>query len=302
MHLIAELNKKGLLDPNRPKSALEQLQYLTILGSNAYGVNDDDSDIDVYGFCIPDKDIVFPHLGGVIHRFGDQGRKYKTYNDHHIKDVDKGIEYDITIYSIIDFFQLCMVCNPNMIDSLFAPRRCIIYTTQLGEYVRENRKIFLHKGAWHRFKGYSYSQLNMMKNKNAIGGRLELIEKYGYDVKFAYNVVRLLNEVEQIMIEHNLDLERNREQLKSIRRGEWTKEEVIEYFKKKENELETVYIDSDLQYSPNEKLIKKVLLNCLEMHFGSLDTVIKIHGDFDLLYSKIQRVMEEFTPSTIQGD
>ena len=46
------------------------------------------------------------------------------------------------------------------------------------------------------------------------------IVKHGYSTKFAYHIVRLLNEVEQILTEHDLDLERNREQLKSIRRGD----------------------------------------------------------------------------------
>lgn len=39
--------------------------YETIMGSVAYGVNTDTSDFDTVGFCIPNKDIVFPHLRGV---------------------------------------------------------------------------------------------------------------------------------------------------------------------------------------------------------------------------------------------
>ena len=29
----------------------------------------------------------------------------------------------------------------------------------VGNLVREKRKLFLHKGAWPKFKGYAYSQL-----------------------------------------------------------------------------------------------------------------------------------------------
>ena len=81
---------------------------------------------------------------------------------------------------------------------------------------------FLHKGAWHKFKGYAYSQLNKIQTKSPTGKRAELVEAHGYDVKFAYHVVRLLLEVEQILVAGDIDLECDREQLKAIRRGEWT--------------------------------------------------------------------------------
>jgi hypothetical protein len=43
-------------------------------------------------------------------------------------------------------------------------------------------------------------------------------------VKFAYHVIRLLGEAEQILLEGDIDLRRNSAQLKAIRRGDvkWT--------------------------------------------------------------------------------
>ncbi|MGC5341009.1 DNA polymerase beta superfamily protein, partial [Escherichia coli] len=76
---------------------------------------------------------------------------------HGIKDGSAlggdGREYDCCIYSIIKFFQLVMENNPNMIDSLFVPQNCIVYSTPIGQMVREARHLFLHKGSWHKFKG-----------------------------------------------------------------------------------------------------------------------------------------------------
>jgi uncharacterized protein len=46
-----------------------------------------------------------------------------------------------------------------------------------------------------------------MKLKKRKGKRREIIDKYGYDEKFAYHVVRLLNEAEQILTENDLDLQ-----------------------------------------------------------------------------------------------
>jgi uncharacterized protein len=71
--ILDNLYKQKLIHP--PKWLLANTCYLTTMSSQAYGVSTDNSDLDVYGFCIPPKDIVFPHLGGVIPGFGNQGEE-----------------------------------------------------------------------------------------------------------------------------------------------------------------------------------------------------------------------------------
>ena len=61
MSYIKKLNGKKLLT-TPPVFVWENIQYETIMGSEAYGVSSGDSDIDIYGWCIPPKDMVFPHL------------------------------------------------------------------------------------------------------------------------------------------------------------------------------------------------------------------------------------------------
>jgi len=291
--LLDKLVSRSLATP--PPFLKNNVHYEVLMGSVAYGVSSDTSDMDVYGFCIPPKHIVFPHLNGEILGFGRSRERFEQYQQHHINDKESRKIYDITIYNIVKYFSLCMENNPNMIDSLFVPRRCILHSTQIGEYVRENRKEFLHKGSWFKFKGYAYSQLHKMRTKKPDEGskRYDSIQEYGYDLKFAYHIVRLLNEIEQILIEHNLDLERNREQLKSIRRGEWEKEQIEEYFEKKEKELETIYTNSTLPHSPNEDKIKTILLNALEMHYGSLDDAIKVNVPVEKILNDMSAYIEK---------
>jgi predicted nucleotidyltransferase len=294
--IVQNLYNKRIIS-KLPKFVPANTQYEVIMGSIAYGVSNDTSDMDVYGFCIPPRDYVFPHLRGEILGFSEPGPQFDQYQEHHIHDKDaeggKGREYDITVYSIIKFFRLCMENNPNMIDSLFVPRRCILYTTPIGELVRENRKAFLHKGAWHKFKGYAYSQVHKMNSKNPIGKRKEIIAKYGYDVKFAYHVVRLLNEVEQILTEGDLDLERNREQLKAIRRGDWSQEKISQYFEQKENELESVYTNSTLPPIPDTEKLQNLLLECLERHYGSLEGCVADQDELVTALREIGKIVEK---------
>jgi len=352
-----------------PSFLQNSIQYEVMMGSVAYGVSSDVSDIDIYGFCIPYKEIIFPHLSGEISGFGRQKQIFEQFQKHHIQDISKGVIYDISIYNIVKYFMLCMENNPNMVDSLFVPQHCILHSTSIANYLRERRKEFLHKGSWYKFKGYSYSQVHKMNNKalkilvdecnnlnidpeklenelvmielirrgnkdlrvskkytssinetgleklktsdlndlyllmrecskegGKFGNRLKTIKQFGYDVKFAYHVVRLLNEIEQILVEGDLELDRSREQLKAIRRGEWTIEMVTDYFNTKERELETVYNNSKLPHSPNEPKIKQILLDCLEMYFGKLEKIaISKSSDSKMILQDLQIIINKYS-------
>ena len=167
METIKYLYQRKLITP--PKWLVNAVHYETIMGSVAYGVSNDTSDMDVYGFCIPPKDILFPHLSGELYGFDMSPRKFEQYQEHHIDDIDamggNGRQYDITIYNIVKYVKLCMDNNPNMIDSLFTPSNCVLSITKIGQMIKDKRKMFLHKGAWHTFRGYSYSQIHKMKTK-----------------------------------------------------------------------------------------------------------------------------------------
>jgi predicted nucleotidyltransferase len=287
-----ELERAKLIAP--PRWLTSNIQYECYMGSVAYGVSSDVSDCDLYGFTIPPKEIIFPHLSGEIPGFGEQKERFDQYQKHHVKTPD-GREYDVTIYSIVRYFHLCMDGNPNMVDSLFVPRHCVTFSTPLAEHVRENRRLFLSKRMWHRFKGYAYSQLNKMRNKeNRQGKRVETIEQFGFDVKFAYHVVRLLYEIEMLMTEGDMDLQRHKEHLKSIRRGYVSEEEIRQWAQEKEKGLEKVYERCTLPHRPREAEIKQLLLECLEQHYGSLNDCVRTPDAAELALAEIQRIVERF--------
>ena len=272
MSTLQRLTDRGLIQP--PRWLPGNVQYETIMGSVAYGVSSETSDMDVYGWAIPMKDDIFPHLRGDIRGFGKQARPFEQYQEHHVEDRDAlaghGRTYDLTIFGIVKFFALAMDNNPNIIDSLFTPTTCVLHITRVGNLVRENRRLFLHKGAWPKFKGYAYSQLHKLAIKQPQGKRAELVAEHGFDTKFGYHVVRLISEVEQILIEGDIDLQRNNEQLKAIRRGEWTEDRLRTWFADKESDLERLYAESTLRAVPDEGRIKALLMQCLEEHYGSL--------------------------------
>lgn len=254
------------------------------------------SDCDIYGWAIPPKDLVFPHLKNEILGFGRQTKRFEQYQQHHILDQSalggKGRQYDISVYGIVKYFQLLLDNNPNILETLYVPINCIIHSTQIANLVRENRKIFLHKGSYYKTLGYAHSMLHKMSGKNPIGKRKELREQYGFDVKFAYHVVRLAYEARMILEEHDLDLQRNNEHLKAIRRGEIKEEEIREWFSIQEKELEKLYYSSSLPHGPDEEKIKQLLLHCLESHYGNLDKCIVNENQPVMALREIQSILD----------
>ena len=317
------------------------------MGSFAYGVSSDTSDCDVYGFYTPPMVQVFPHTAGYINGFGDSPQMDNGYQLHHIKLEPK--EYDVALFSIVKYFNLCMENNPNMIDSLHVPSNCVVHQDAIGEIVREHRNLFLHKGIFHRMRGYAHSQFekiqqepseNMKKLrefeealsihdksidiitlrdevfsrnlcedistplKNLTDMELAEYDKLysklspreqdrhltGIDHKKMYHIVRLINEAEQVLTTHTLDLMKDRELLKSIRRGEWSMDQLQKWVHKRESDLETLYTTSDLRYAPDEPKIKELLFQCLEMKFGSLSAYFNLDGSNRVVYDKMKRI------------
>lgn len=317
----------------------DNVHFECMMGSVAYGVSSDSSDTDLYGFAIPPKDEIFPHLRGLVPGF-DTPQRFQQWQEHHLFSPDdlggKGRNYDCSIYNIVDFFRLCMDNNPNMIDSLFVPEACVLHITRIGQIVRDNRKMFLSKASWHRFKGYAYQQLHKAKNKaespemesvisfenehniprsttiesvkaeverrNQTGKRseeffdhsdetlddwlglmqigmtktkrFEGVKIHTTDTKFLYHVVRLLDEAEQIMETGDLDLTRAREQMKAVRRGEMTEQDVRDFFEAKSNSLTALYDKCTLPWKADTDKVRELLLNCLEEHYGNLNNAV----------------------------
>jgi uncharacterized protein len=288
------MKQKGLISP--PKWLSQNIHYETIAGSVSYGSSSDTSDMDIVGFCIPPKDDVFPHLRGEILGFGRQKQRFDVWQEHHIIDKEARQEYDFSIYSIVKYFHLAMENNPNIIDTLFCPQRCVLFCSAVAQLVRENRKMFLHKGSYQKFKGYLFSQLHKIEQKTNSSNpkRAEMIEKFGFDLKFSAHAVRLGLECEQILEEGDLDIERNREVLKSIRRGEWSLERIKEFCSQKERHLDDLYQKSTLRHSPDEEAIKDLLMKCLEQHYGSLTEAVKREVPVERMIAELKEVLERY--------
>src|SRR6185369_8737475 len=124
--ILDHLEKAEVIQP--PSWLVRNTIYLTRMGSECYGTQLEASDVDLYGICVPRKDIVFPHLAGYIEGFSTNIPHFDQWLQHHITDPDgKEKTYDIQVFNIVKYFSLLMMNNPNVLDSIFVPLNCITH-------------------------------------------------------------------------------------------------------------------------------------------------------------------------------
>lgn len=111
----------------------------TVVGSQAYGTNDENSDVDTAGIMIPGLEYFFG-----TDRF-EQFREYET---------------DRVVYSLKKVVGLAADNNPNILDLLCSPERCIIKNTKYWQVFMENKHLFISKACKATYLGYATAQLH----------------------------------------------------------------------------------------------------------------------------------------------
>ncbi|MDE7367892.1 MAG: nucleotidyltransferase domain-containing protein [Lachnospiraceae bacterium] len=128
------------------KNLGSNILLLTLGGSHAYGMEQEDSDLDVRGIAFNSKEEIL--LG---------------------TDFDQvvNVATDTTIYSFNKMLQLLTSNNPNTIEILGCRPEHYLQLSDIGRELLEHRKMFLSKICIHSFGGYADSQLRRMENKAA---------------------------------------------------------------------------------------------------------------------------------------
>ena len=114
-----------------------------VIGSQAYGISTPESDVDKSGVMIPGKEYFYG-----LKRF----EQFQGYAGE-----------DKTVYNIKKAIALIAENNPNMLDLIFIPERCILKITPYWQRVLDNAHLFISKKCKFTFSGYAISQLNRIK-------------------------------------------------------------------------------------------------------------------------------------------
>ena len=240
-----------------PIMAERNLIYKLRLGADLYGTVTPDSDKDFGGIFIPDKDYVL----------GVKRCDQVELNEKVSKTVrNQKEDVDYTIYSLPKFIHLAIGNNPNIIEFFFAHPTAVIYSNKYAKRLLEAYPLFLSRKAYDTFKGYAYSQRKKLEvKKEHMTGRRELTDKFGYDVKFASHLIRLLLECLQILVEGDILLPLPRNNLiRDIKLGKYSLDWVFKKAEEIESLVDLAYVKSDLRYSADIGGINKLQMELLE--------------------------------------
>ena len=145
--------------------------YVTLHGSQAYGLNNELSDVDVKGIVIPPKEVE----NNLFHRFEQAENNPILEESLSSFKNPKNPKFESTIYSLKKFMVLAANVNPNIIELLWVDPSDILLLTSTMEILLENRDLFLSSKAKFSFSGFAYSQLHKIERhrKWIVRGEIE---------------------------------------------------------------------------------------------------------------------------------
>lgn len=130
---------------------------LCLTGSRLYGINNDDSDYDYKGICIPPLKFFFGTSSF------DQFDGFK--DELQTKDCIYSLltNTDSSIYNLKKYVQLALLNNPNILELLWTDPKYYIVKTKFADRLIALRDEFLSIKVYYSYTGYSFSQIKKVK-------------------------------------------------------------------------------------------------------------------------------------------
>lgn len=206
--------------------------YRCVVGSRAYGLQTDDSDVDRRGIYLPPADLHWSMFG-----------------------VPEQIENKATeevYWELQKFLILALKANPNILECLYTP--LVEYADALAQELLSMRKIFLSKLVYQTYNGYVMSQFKKLEQDLRSAGEIKW--------KHAMHLIRLLWQGIEILREENLNVqvEQHRDKLLLIKRGETDWRAVNELRINLHKEFEKAFAETKLPERPDYEKANKFLI------------------------------------------
>lgn len=206
--------------------------YRCIVGSRAYGLEEDNSDVDRRGIYLPPADLQWSLLG-----VPEQLERQETQECY---------------WELEKFLRLALRANPNVLECLYTP--LIEEASPLAKELLTLRGCFLTKQVYQTYNGYVMSQFKKLgqdlRNKGAIRW------------KHAMHLVRLLLSGIAILKEGAVPVRvgQHRDHLLAIRRGQESWQEINAWRKELHREFDMAWARTKLPEHPDYDLVNALLV------------------------------------------
>jgi predicted nucleotidyltransferase len=211
----------------------ERVIYQCVIGSRAYGLEDDQSDTDRRGFYLPPAELHWSLYG--------------------VPDQLECEETQEAYWEIQKFLVLALKANPNVLECLYTP--LVEKSTPLADELLAMRSIFLSRLVYQTYNGYVMSQFKKMQADLRNQGQVKW--------KHVMHLIRLLISGISVLREGFVPVrvDEHREQLLAIKRGEVPWEETEKWRVSLHAEFDQALGETKLPERPdyekaNEFLIK----------------------------------------------
>lgn len=226
------------------------------VGSTLYGVAAQDG--------VDDLDLV-----SVVVEHPDYVTGLKRWDSHVWRTAADGErsgarDIDHTYHSLRKFMRLACQGNPSILCALFAPKHKLHHDTALGLAMQEMYPSVVSRQALPRYRGYMRSQALRLLGEKGVGrgartgARPELVERYGYDTKFAMHMVRLGLQGRELAETGRLVLPMkgvDRGVAKAVRHGQWSVDEALNFAVHLDGELAELEQDCALPAEPDYEAV-----------------------------------------------
>lgn len=211
----------------------ERVIYRCVIGSRAYGLEDEASDTDRRGIYLPPGELHWSLYG-----------------------VPEQLENDETqevYWELQKFIVLALKANPNVLECLYSP--IVEDLTPLGKELLSMREAFLSKLVFQTFSGYVASQFKKMQTDIRNQGRVKW--------KHVMHLIRLLLSGTHVLENGTMtvDVGEHRDQLLTIKRGEMPFTEADTWRKRLQRDFEAAYKETTLPDRPDYERVNAFLID-----------------------------------------
>jgi len=182
-------------------------------------------------------------------------------------------DVDHVAYGLRKYLSLALKGNPSILLALFVPGEHVREITLYGHALRALAPQIVSKQAYMPFRGYMRQQherlLGLRGQRNIT--RPELVDKYGYDTKYAGHVVRLGLQGEELLQTGRISLpmrDADRQLVLKVRTGGFSLAEASTQIIDAERRLDAAYAASTLPDRPNSELVERWMLKTYLQHWS----------------------------------
>lgn len=217
---------------------------------------------------IDDKDAMCIIIPSKAHYYG-----IKEYGSRGTKEIKRD-EWDVVVYELKKYVSLLLKSNPNVLSLMWLEETDYITRSEYGNMLIDNRDMFVTRQAYHSFIGYAHGQSHRMTHMAFEGymgeKRKGLVRKFGYDIKNAAHLIRILRMGIEYLTEGRLYVKRkDATQLLEIKRGEWSLEQVQKEADRLFQLAEEAYVRSTLPNEPDYEKVNNLCVEICENRFTS---------------------------------